>query len=48
MPGASRVAQEFLADPEKRAWLDANIERVRQPSATRMIRGAFLAATEPI
>lgn len=42
------VAQEFLADPEKRAWLEANIERVRQSSATRMTREEFLAATEPI
>ncbi len=42
------VAQEFLADPEKRAWLEANIERVRQSSAPRMTREDFLAATEPI
>ncbi|MDZ7673751.1 MAG: type II toxin-antitoxin system prevent-host-death family antitoxin [Acidimicrobiales bacterium] len=42
------VAQEFLADPEKRAWLEANIERVRQSSATPMTREEFLAATEPV
>lgn len=42
------VAQEFLADPEKRAWLGADIERVRQSSATRMTREEVLAATEPI
>lgn len=42
------VAQEFLADPEKRAWLEANIERVRQSPTTRITREDFLAATEPI
>ena len=42
------VAQEFLAHPEKRAWLEANIERVRQSSAPRMTREEFLAATESI
>lgn len=34
------VAQEFLADPEKRAWLEANIERVRQsPTTANHARG---------
>ncbi len=42
------VAPEFLADPQKRAWLEANIERVRQSPAPRMTREEFLAATEPI
>ena len=42
------VAREFLADPEKRAWLEASIERMRQSPATRMTREEFLAATEPI
>jgi prevent-host-death family protein len=42
------VAQEFLADSEKRAWLEANIERVRQSPTTRITREEFLAATEPI
>jgi len=42
------VAQEFLADPEKRAWLEANIERVRQSAGARITREEFLAATEPV
>jgi prevent-host-death family protein len=41
-------AQEFLSEPEKRAWVEANIERLRQSSATPMTREEFLAATEPI
>lgn len=42
------VAQEFLADPEKRAWLESNIERVGHSSAKPMTREEFLASTEPI
>lgn len=42
------MAQEFLADPEKRARLEASIERVRQSPDPRMTRKEFLAAAEPI
>jgi hypothetical protein len=41
------AAQETLADPEKRAWLEAAIERVNNSTAPRISREEFLAMTEP-
>ncbi len=41
------AAQEALADPEYRAWLEENIERVNKSSATPITREEFLAMTEP-
>lgn len=41
------AAQEALADPEYRAWLDENIERVNKSSAKPITREEFLAMTEP-
>ncbi|MEJ7796712.1 MAG: hypothetical protein WKF50_14245 [Nocardioides sp.] len=40
------AAQETLADPEKRAWLEANIERVKGSTATPISSEEFLAMTE--
>lgn len=40
------AAQETLADPEKRAWLEANIERVKNSASVPISSDEFLAATE--
>lgn len=40
------AAQETLSDPEKRAWLEAAIERVKESTATSMSAQEFLASTE--
>jgi hypothetical protein len=41
-------AQETLADPAKRAYLEASIERVNtSTSAARLTKDEFLAQTEP-
>ncbi len=40
------LGQETLADPERRAWVEAAIERVRQSSAKPITRDEFLAMTE--
>ena len=42
------AAQEALADPECRAWLEENIERVNTSSAKPITREEFLAMTEPV
>ena len=42
------AAQDALADPECRAWLEENIERVNTSSAKPITREEFLAATEPV
>lgn len=42
------AAQEALADPEYRAWLEENIERVNTSSAKPITREEFLAMTEPV
>ena len=42
------LAQETLADPVKRAYLEASIERVNaSTSSTRLTKDEFLAQTEP-
>lgn len=40
------AARETLADPEKRAWLEGNIERVKNSTATPISSEEFLAITE--
>lgn len=40
------AAQEALADPEYRAWLEENIDRVNKSSAKPITREEFLGMTE--
>lgn len=42
-----QAAQETLADPEKRAWLEDGIARANASDAKPMTDEEFLASTEP-
>ncbi len=42
-----KAAQETLADPEKRAWLEEGIARANASDANPMTAEEFLASTEP-
>ncbi len=48
VPGCRGVRPEALADPEYRAWLEENIERVNTSSAKPILPEEFLAMTEPV